>query len=192
MLAKEIGDAECVKRVQRGDTKSFEILVRRHQDTTFNLIYRFLGDYDEASEAAQEVFLSAYKSIQQFRGDASFSTWLYRIAFNHASSRRKSLNSKRQRQVSLDDNLVLVDCGANPENSAEQKEIQQCVQQALNSLDGDDAQIILLRDLQDVSYEDIAETLDVPVGTVKSRLHRARQALRASLAPYLSTNRKVS
>jgi RNA polymerase sigma-70 factor, ECF subfamily len=192
MLAEEIGDAECVKRVQRGDTQSFEILVRRHQNTTFNLIYRFLGDYDEATETAQEVFLSAYRSIQQFRGDANFTTWLYRIAFNHASSRRKSLNSKLQRQVALEDDVVLVDCGENPESSAERKEIQRCVQQALNSLDGDDAQIILLRDLQDVSYEDIAQTLDVPVGTVKSRLHRARQALRISLAPYFSTDRKVS
>lgn len=191
MLAEEIGDAECVKRVQRGDTQSFEILVRRHQKTTFNLIYRFLGDYDEATETAQEVFLSAYKSIQQFRGDANFATWLYRIAFNHASSRRKSLNSKLQRHVALEDEVV-ADCSADPETSAERREIQQCVQQALNSLDREDAQIILLRDLQDVRYEDIAETLDVPVGTVKSRLHRARQALRASLAPYFSTDRKVS
>jgi RNA polymerase sigma-70 factor, ECF subfamily len=192
MLAEEIGDAECVKRVQRGDTESFEILVRRHQNTTFNLIYRFLGDYDEATDTAQEVFLSVYKSIQQFRGDATFSTWLYRIAFNHASTRRKSLNSKLQRQVALEDDAVLVDCGDNPESSAERKEIQQRVQQALNSLDGDDAQIILLRDLQDVSYEDIAQTLDVPIGTVKSRLHRARQALRTSLAPYFTCDRKVS
>ena len=191
MLAEEIGDAECVKRVQRGDTQSFEILVRRHQKTTFNLIYRFLGDYDEATETAQEVFLSAYRSIQQFRGDANFATWLYRIAFNHASSRRKSLNSKLQRHVALEDDVV-ADCSADPETSAERREIQQCVQQALNSLNRDDAQIILLRDLQDVRYEDIAETLDVPVGTVKSRLHRARQALRASLAPYFSTDRKVS
>jgi RNA polymerase sigma-70 factor, ECF subfamily len=192
MIAGEIGDAECVKRVQRGDTESFEILVRRHQKTTFNLIYRFVGDYDEATETAQEVFLSAYKSIQQFRGDASFSTWLYRIAFNHASTRRESLHNKLKREVALDDTVILVDGGADPAASAERREIQQCVQQALNSLDRDDAQIILLRDLQDVRYEDIAQTLDVPVGTVKSRLHRARQALRASLAPYFSTDRKVS
>jgi RNA polymerase sigma-70 factor (ECF subfamily) len=192
MLGEDTGDAECVRRVQRGDIEFFEILVRRHQNTTFNLIYRFLGDYDEASETAQEVFLSAYKSIQQFRGDANFATWLYRIAFNHASTRRKNLSNKRQRQVALEDEVVLVDSGANPETSAEQKEIQQYVQQALNSLDGDDAQIILLRDLQDVSYDDIAQTLDVPVGTVKSRLHRARQALRTRLAPYFTPDRKVS
>jgi RNA polymerase sigma-70 factor (ECF subfamily) len=102
------------------------------------------------------------------------------------------LNNKRRRQVPLEDDVVLVDCGATPESSAERKEIQEHVQQALNRLDTDDAQIILLRDLQDVSYEDIAETLDVPVGTVKSRLHRARQALRTSLAPYFTRDRKVS
>ena len=192
MLGEDTGDAECVRRVQRGDIEFFEILVRRHQNTIFNLIYRFLADYDEARETAQEVFLSAYKSIRQYRGEANFATWLYRIAFNHASTRRKSLSSKRQRQVALEDDVVLVDSGANPETSAEQKEIQQYVQQALNSLDGDDAQIILLRDLQDASYDDIAQTLDVPVGTVKSRLHRARQALRISLAPYFSRDRKVS
>ena len=89
MRAEGIDDAECVRRVQHGDTGCFEILVRRHQKATFNLIYRLLGDYDEAAEVAQEVFLSAYKSINQFRGHANFSTWLYRIAFNHASTRRK-------------------------------------------------------------------------------------------------------
>ena len=192
MLAEGIGDAECVKRVQRGDTESFEILVRRHQKATFNLIYRLLGDYDEATELAQEVFLSVYKSIHQFRGDANFSTWLYRIAFNHASTRRKSLNSKLQRDMALDDTEVLVDGALDPAASAERKEIQQCVQRALNSLGPDDAQIIVLRDLQDVPYEDIAETLDIPVGTVKSRLHRARQALKASLAPYFTPDRKSS
>jgi RNA polymerase sigma-70 factor (ECF subfamily) len=191
MLADRIGDAECVKRVQRGDTESFEILVRRHQKATFNLIYRFLGDYDEAAEIAQEVFLSAYKSIHQFRGDAHFATWLYRIAFNHASTRRKSLNSKLHRELVFDGTEVLADGAIDPATSAERKEVQQCVQRALNNLDPDDAQIILLRDLQDVPYEEIAATLDVPVGTVKSRLHRARQALKASLAPYF-TDRKAS
>jgi RNA polymerase sigma-70 factor, ECF subfamily len=186
MLADGIGDAECVKRVQRGDTESFEILVRRHQKATFNLIYRFLGDYDEAAEIAQEVFLSAFRSIHQFRGDAHFSTWLYRIAFNHASSRRKSLNNKLHRDLVFDGTEVLADGAIDPATSAERKEIQQCVQQALNNLDPDDAQIILLRDLQDVPYEEIAATLDVPVGTVKSRLHRARQALKSSLAPYFT------
>ena len=191
MLAEEIGDAECVKRVQRGDTESFEILVQRHQKATFNLIYRFLGDYDEAAEVAQEVFLSAYKSIHQFRGDAHFSTWLYRIAFNHASSRRKRLNNNLHRDLVFEGTEILADGAIDPATSAERKEVQQCVQRALNTLHPDDAQIILLRDLQDIPYEEIAATLDVPVGTVKSRLHRARQALKSNLAPYFSDRKST-
>jgi RNA polymerase sigma-70 factor (ECF subfamily) len=192
MHAEGISDAECVRRVQKGDTDSFEILVRRHQKSIFNLVYRLLGDYDEAAEVAQEVFLSAYKSIDQFRGDANFSTWLYRIGLNHASTRRKSLNNAQRRHVSLDGTKVIDDGAVDPAKSFEHKEIQQRVQQALNSLAPDDARIILLRDLQDVPYEDVAEMLDIPVGTVKSRLHRARQALKANLAPYFQANRKAS
>jgi RNA polymerase sigma-70 factor, ECF subfamily len=192
MLAEGIGDAECVRRVQQGDTDSFEVLVRRHQKAIFNLVYRLLGDYDEAAEVAQEVFLSAFKSIHQFRGDATFSTWLYRIGLNHASSRRKSLNNAQQRHTPLDGMEVAADGAVDPAKSVERKEIQQRVQQALNSLDPEDARIILLRDLQDVTYEDVAEMLDIPVGTVKSRLHRARQALKANLAPFFHANRKAS
>lgn len=192
MLTEGIGDAECVKRVQRGDTDFFEVLVRRHQKAIFNLVYRLLGDYDEAAEAAQEVFLSAYKSIGQFRGEANFSTWLYRIGLNHASTRRKSLNSMHQHHIPLDNTEVIADSAVDPAKNVEHKEIQQRVQQALNRLDPEDARIILLRDLQDVTYEEVAEMLDIPVGTVKSRLHRARQALKTSLAPYFHANRKAS
>ena len=191
MLAEGIGDAECVRRVQEGDTNSFEILVRRHEKEVFNLIYRLLGNYDEALEIAQEVFLSAFKSIHQFRGEANFSTWLYRIGLNHASTRRKSLHSSQQRYVPLDGTEVIADGALDPVKNVEHKEIQQRVQQALDSLDPEDARIILLRDLQDVPYEDVAEILDIPVGTVKSRLHRARQALRITLAPYFHADRKL-
>jgi len=192
MLAEGIADAECVRRVQQGDTDSFEVLVRRHQKAIFNLVYRLLGNYDEAAEVAQEVFLSAFKSIHQFRGEANFSTWLYRIGLNHASTRRKSLNSAQQRHIPLDGTEVIADGAVDPAKNVEHKEIQQRVQQALNSLDPEDARIVLLRDLQDIPYEDVAEMLDIPVGTVKSRLHRARQALKTSLAPYFHANRKAS
>ena len=192
MFAEGIGDAECVRRVQQGDTDSFEVLVRRHQKAIFNLVYRLLGNYDEAAEVAQEVFLSAFKSIHQFRGEANFSTWLYRIGLNHASTRRKSLNNTQQHHIPLDGTEVIADGAVDPAKNFEHKEIQQRVQQALNSLDPEDARIVLLRDLQDIPYEDVAEMLDIPVGTVKSRLHRARQALKTSLAPYFHANRKAS
>ncbi len=187
-----IDDAECVRRVQRGDSGCFEILVKRHQKATFNLIYRLLGDYDEAAEVAQEVFLSAYKSIKQFRGQAHFSTWLYRIAFNHASTRRKSLKLAEQRYVPLDNTDIVGENPIDPAKSAEQKEIQQRVQQALNSLDKEEAMVILLRDLQDVPYDEVAAILGIPMGTVKSRLHRARQSLKVRLSPYFYKKRKAS
>jgi RNA polymerase sigma-70 factor (ECF subfamily) len=195
MLVEGIGDAECVKRVQRGDADSFEVLVRRHQKATFNLVYRLLGDYEEAAEVAQEVFLSAFKSIHQFRGDANFSTWLYRIAFNHASTRRKSLQLAQQRHVPLDGTELIGDgdASADPEKRAQERETQQRVQRALNSLHKDDAAIIILRDLQDAPYEEVAQMLEIPVGTVKSRLHRARRALKELLAPqYCLRKRKAS
>jgi len=192
MLVEGIGDAECVKRVQRGDVDSFEVLVRRHQKATFNLVYRLLGDYDEAAEVAQEVFLSAFKSIHQFRGDANFSTWLYRIAFNQASTRRKSLQLAQQRHVPLDGTELIGDgdAFADPEKTAQDRETQQRVQRALNSLPKDDAAIIILRDLQDAPYEEVAQMLEIPVGTVKSRLHRARRALKELLAPQYCLIRK--
>lgn len=186
-------DRDWVQRVQAGETDAFEVLVRRHEKRIFNLLYRWLGDHDEAAEAAQEVFLSAYRSLKKFRGDASFSTWLYRIAVNHAKDRRKNLNTFRLRMVPLevadpegDEGPVtsLPHPGPDPAQDAEQQEVQERVRQALNRLDADDALLIVLRDLQDVSYEEIVQVLGIPIGTVKSRLHRARQMLKTILAPY--------
>jgi len=189
-------DQEWVLRVQAGETDAFEVLIRRHEKKIFNLLYRWLGDYDDAAEAAQEVFISAYRSIKKFRGDSSFSTWLYRIAMNHAKDRRKSLSLTRQRHVPLETAkpdgdggpvTKLPHPGPDPSQNAEQQEIQERVQEALNRLDADDALLILLRDLQDVSYEEIVQALGIPLGTVKSRLHRARQALKTVLAPYFDS-----
>ena len=189
MVSEGISDQECVRRLHRGEVEVFEVLVRRHQKTIFNLVYRVLGDYQEAAEISQEVFLSAYRSVRQFRGDASFSTWLYRIALNHASTRRKSMANWQKQTVPID----LVDPVSNeclePRQALEQKETQEWVQKALNSLEPHDAAIILLRDLQDVPYDEVAQILDIPLGTVKSRLHRARQALKSRLAPYLNGDR---
>ena len=186
MDSESISDAECVRRIQRGETEIFEILVRRHEKAIFNVVYRMLGDYDDAAETAQEVFLSAYRAIGQFRGDANFSTWLYRIALNHASTRRKSTSSRQRRLVPIDDTELVDDVELGPAETLEKKEIRQRVQRALKELQPEDAMVILLRDLQDIAYEDVARVLNIPVGTVKSRLHRARQALKARLTAYFS------
>ena len=192
MVSESISDADCVRRIiQRGETDAFEILVRRHEKTIFNLVYRMLGDYDDAAEVSQEVFLSAYRAIGQFRGDANFSTWLYRIALNHATTRRRSISSRQQKTVPIDDMEPLSDPELGPAETLERKEIRERVQLALNKLEPDDATMILLRDLQDISYDEVARVLEIPVGTVKSRLHRARQALKTQLATYFCAGRKA-
>jgi len=191
MVSAAISDAECVQNLQRGQTDAFEILIRRHEKTIFNLVYRMLGDYDEAAEVSQEAFLSAYRAIGTFRGDSNFSTWLYRIALNHATTRRKSLNTRQQRNVSIENTEPVSDPQPGPAETMEKKEIRERVQQALNSLEPDDATVILLRDLQDVPYEEVARVLEIPIGTVKSRLHRARQALKTELASYFYAGRKA-
>ena len=191
MVPEAISDAECVRQLQRGETDAFETLIRRHQKTIFNLVYRMLGDYDEAAEISQEAFLSAYRAIGSFRGDANFSTWLYRIALNHATTRRKSLNTRQQRSVAMENAEPASDPHPGPAETMEKKEIRQRVQQALNRLDPEDATIIVLRDLQDVPYDEVARTLEIPIGTVKSRLHRARQALRSELSGYFYAGRKA-
>ena len=192
MVSESISDADCVRRIiQRGETDAFEILVRRHEKSIFNLVYRMLGDYDDAAEVSQEVFLSAYRAIGQFRGDANFSTWLYRIALNHATTRRRSMSSRQQKTVPIDDMEPLSDPELGPAETLERKEIRERVQLALNKLEPDDATMILLRDLQDISYDEVARVLEIPVGTVKSRLHRARQALKTQLATYFCAGRKA-
>ncbi len=191
MVSDGISDAECVRRLQHGETEAFEILVRRHEKTIFNLVYRMLGDYDEAAEISQEVFLSAFRAVGQFRGEANFSTWLYRIALNHASTRRKSLGTRQQRMLPLENANPLSDPEPGPPELLEKQEIRERVQLALNQLDPEDAAVILLRDLQDVPYDEVARMLEIPVGTVKSRLHRARQALKSRLASYFCAGRKA-
>lgn len=191
MASEPISDAVCVRRLQRGDTDAFEILVRRHEKAIFNLVYRMVGDYDDAAETSQEVFLSAFRAIGQFRGEANFSTWLYRIALNHATTRRKSTHLRQKRLAPIDGSELVDDRQLGPAETLEKKQIRQRVQHALSELEPEDAAVILLRDLQDIPYEDVAQMLKVPVGTVKSRLHRARQALKARLAVHFRAGRKA-
>src|SRR5687767_3767243 len=138
MAPETISDAACVRRLQRGDINAFEILVRRHERTIFNLVYRMLGDYDDAAETSQEVFLSAYRAIGQFRGEANFSTWLYRIALNHATTRRKSMSARQKRLVPIDGADMVDDTQVGPAESLEKKELRESVQRALNELEPED------------------------------------------------------
>ena len=189
----EDSDLETVQKVQAGETDAFEVLIKRHEKMVFNLLYRMLGDYEDASEVAQEVFLSAFRSIRRFRAESSFSTWLYRIAVNQAKNRLKAVAELKRRTIPLeiadpdgDRGPIsgISDPGLDPGQEAEAQEIHDRVHRELNRLDPDDRLLILLRDLQDVPYEEMTKILGVPLGTVKSKLHRARQALKTRLAPY--------
>ncbi len=186
-------DLEIVQKVQAGDTDAFEVLIKRHEKMVFNLLYRWSGNFDDTVEVSQEVFLSAFRSIRRFRAESSFSTWLYRIAVNQAKNRLKAVSDSRRRTIPLeiadpdgDGGPIsdISDPGLDPGQEAEAQEIHDRVHRELNHLDPDDRLLILLRDLQDVPYEEMTKILGVPLGTVKSRLHRARQALKTRLEPY--------
>jgi RNA polymerase sigma-70 factor (ECF subfamily) len=176
-----LSDWECVRKIQKGNVNAFEVLVRRHQKTIFNLVYRMLGgDSEKTAEAAHEVFILAYKSIRKFRGKSSFKTWIYRIAINHAKTTRVAL--AKEKSIFNDppggsDYVPEVVDGTNPEETLAKKEFWNQVQSALNRLSDEHCQIITLITIQGESYEEAAEILDIPINTVKSRLNRAREAL---------------
>lgn len=190
---------QIVQKVQAGQVKYFEELIKKHEKPVFNFLFRFLGNYHDAEEVAQEVFLAAYRSISQFRGESRFSTWLYRIAINQAKNKKKTLNLSLQRNISIDpvendpgDNPVIQvqNPGPDPEDQQNQKEIQRIVQKEIHLLKPEERAIILLNDFEERSYEEISTILDIPVGTVKSRLHRARMVLKERLAPYFKLSRE--
>ncbi|MCJ7663361.1 MAG: sigma-70 family RNA polymerase sigma factor [Desulfobacterales bacterium] len=184
-------DLEYVSLCRQGDVDAFEPLVRRHQKRMINIAYRIVGDYDEACEVVQDAFISAYKNIKGFKGKARFATWLYAIVINGSRNRLKQLRSRRYREgCSIDDPIVTPDGEllADPpsgEPSAldrlEARDITQHVQGCINVLDTEFKEVIVLRDLQGFSYEEISAMLKVPVGTVKSRLFRGREAMRECL-----------
>lgn len=188
-------DLAAVFKVQGGDIEAFETIVRRHEKPIFNLIYRALGDYHLAAEEAQEVFLSAYKALRKFRRESLFSTWLYAIAVNHIRNRVKKENRIKSRTIPLaggsngedegETGFDPVEASPGPEKNLEKKELEALVQDGLRSLSPDDREIILLHDYQEVPYDEISGILGVPLGTVKSKLHRARMALKERLKPWL-------
>jgi RNA polymerase sigma-70 factor (ECF subfamily) len=184
-------DAGFVARCQRGDTEAFSVLVRRHQKKMLNTAYRIIGDYDEACDVVQEAFLSAYRAIGKFRGDARFSTWLCGIVVNQSRSHmtQKAVRSRRE-AASLDDPVKskdgsLMNEPRSQEESVieriEKREVEAKVQECIGFLDSEQREVLVLRDIQEFSYEEIGVMLKLPEGTVKSRLFRARIALKDGL-----------
>jgi RNA polymerase sigma-70 factor (ECF subfamily) len=184
-------DAGFVARCRRGDTEAFAVLVRRHQKKMLNIAFRMIGNYDEACDVVQEAFLSAYRAIGKFRGDARFSTWLCGIVLNHSRSHMKLKVARSRREAgSLDDlreakegsfaNEPCCQEGSIAEQF-EKRELEAKVQECISCLDGEQREVLVLRDIQGFSYEEIGGMLKLPEGTVKSRLFRARNTLKDGL-----------
>ena len=185
---RELPDRELVVRCQRNESGAFDELVARHQDRVFTAVTRFCGNAEDAADIVQRAFINAFRKIQEFKGDSAFSTWIYRIAFNQAISFRRE---NKRNTVSIygkdDDKIVEPAVESNPTEKIEGEETQKKVQQALEMLEEGDRQIILLKDLQGHSYDEIAAIMQIPKGTVRSRLHRARLELKSKLKSYIGT-----
>jgi RNA polymerase sigma-70 factor (ECF subfamily) len=186
-------DAEYVIQCQKGHVDAFEMLVERHQKKMINIAYRMTGNYDEACDITQEAFLSAYRAIRKFRGEAKFSTWLTGITINHAKNRLRQMQSQSYHEVvSLDDPAETASGTYDPPSrevpaleQLEQKEVQAKVQGCINILDNEYKQVLVLRDIEGFSYEDIGAILKIPDGTIKSRLYRARDSVKNCLKKIL-------
>jgi len=188
-------DAGLVSLCKGGATGPFETLVKRHQKKMLNIVYRMIGDYEEACDVVQEAFVSAYKGINGFEGKSRFSTWLYSIAINQARNRLKQMKARRQFEAgSIDepvpgrDRLIRLEpaSGDPPaSDTVERKEIQSKVQECINTLEHGYREILVLRDMQGFSYDEIGSMLGLLEGTVRSRLFRAREAFMKKMKSHL-------
>lgn len=184
-------DHELVRRVQAGDKGAFDLLVRKYQHKLASVISRYVGDWAECQDVAQEAFVRAYRAIGNFRGDSAFYTWLYKIAINTAKNwlvsqgrRPPTEDVQIEDAVHLDAAVRLKD-GSTPERELLRQEIEQTVTRAVDALPDDLRQAITLREVDGLSYEEIAETMNCPIGTVRSRIFRARDAIDQNLRPLL-------
>ncbi len=184
-------DQELVRRVQHGDKKAFDVLVRKYQQKIVKLISRYVRDQDEALDVAQETFIKAYRALAKFRGESAFYTWLYRIAINTAKnylvaqSRRPpdtDIDAEDAVQFEGDSKLRETDL---PEQLVHRDEVERVIYEAIDALPEDLRTAITLRELEGLSYEEIAQAMECPIGTVRSRIFRAREAIETKLKPLL-------
>ena len=182
-MTAEVTDKQLVARVQKGDSRAFDMLVLKYQHKIFSLIGRYVNDADEVQDVAQEAFIKAYRALPRFRGERAFYTWLYRIAINTA---KNYLVARSRRPPGTDVDIADAEQyeagGAlrdieNPENALYGAELKAVVEAAINELPDDLRTAVTLREFDGLSYEDIADVMDCPVGTVRSRIFRAREAI---------------
>ncbi|GLQ29802.1 RNA polymerase sigma factor RpoE [Litoribrevibacter albus] len=186
-------DQLLVERVQKGDKRAFDLLVIKYQSKVLSLISRYVSDAHESMDVAQETFIKAYKALANFRGDSAFYTWLYRIAVNTAKNHLIS-RGRRPPGTDIDVDEVHSDGGLSelknidsPEASLHKEQVEQTLKKALEGLPDDLRTALMLREFDGLSYEDIAQVMDCPVGTVRSRIFRAREAIDKQLEPILET-----
>jgi RNA polymerase sigma-70 factor (ECF subfamily) len=185
-------DQNLVQRVQRGDKVAFEMLFTKYQRRVSRLVSRFVRSEAEVEDIVQESFIKAYRALASFRGDSAFYTWLYRIAVNTA---KNHLVSASKRPISLsqfekndDDDFqedIFMSDAATPESELITKQIAETVNKSMNELPADLREAIMLREIEGMSYEDIADAMGCPIGTVRSRIFRAREAISEKIKPML-------
>ena len=195
---RDARDRRLVRRLKQGDERAFQELVHTYQDRIFGLTYRMIGNRQEAEDLAQEVFISVHRGIANYRGEGRFYTWLYRIASNTCKNRIKYLKGRNfHRSSDIDETPDAHTAGADgptvhlqsivpgPEATMAGSRLEQAIQREIAALDPEHRLLIVLRDIQGMSYADIRRVTGLQEGTLKSRLHRARLALKERLQPYL-------
>ena len=188
-------DERLISGLQLGDEKSYERLIQRFQTPVYNLAWRLVNDPADASDVVQEVFLKVFRNIGQFRRDSSLRTWVYRIAVNESHNRRRWLFRHRRGETGIEENFddsegrerPLMDMGETPFDFTMNREAQLLLEEGLAAINPVFRAALVLREVEDMSYEEIAEILEVSLGTVKSRIMRGREALRRYLADRLET-----
>ncbi len=184
-------DAELVKRVQAGDKKAFDILVIKYQNKIFSIISRFISDHAEVNDVAQDAFIKAYRALPNFRGESAFYTWIYRIAINTA---KNYLTARGRRPPSSDIDSQEAETytiggslqeHASPESLLMRDQLKKIIFDTIDSLPEDLKTAITLREIEGMSYEEIAESMDCPVGTVRSRIFRARETIDEQVKPLI-------
>ena len=174
----DISNAELVKKSQLGDKNAFEELVKRHQELVFSLAYKLTGNRELANDVAQEAFIRAWKAIQKFRGDSTFSTWIYRITVNTAWTLRKKAKKHYSLNIEETQEPVVIDEKKDPEFLAINSDLSSVLKKALDQIPVEQRIIVELKNIEGRSHKEIAEYLDISVTAAKVRLHRAHQKLR--------------